>query len=574
MANKLFLQEHSIKAPRNGFDHSSTRLFSSPVGYLNPIMCKELVQGDYLEESISSLTRTHRLNTAAFARFTEHFDCFFVPTRLLLSNFATWKTSLASLNVNNRNVDILSKKVPSFTFEDFIFTFEDLVRTESSTFDREEVSRVWRLFSLMRTGIDKWFDSNGFLYSQDIDDITTGDHQDKLLERFSKTPISLLPFVAYNRIYNDFYSDSRWEINNNAFGNLEWYWHSNLGNFPSQVSLDFFKLKSANYKRDMFLGLAPSQQYGSTAVVDILSTRFSTLDPSQTVGQTQIQTRPDGAVPNNQGNIGNTSGVLIGLQGELNMLSLRYAQALQRYKEAIGSNLRHLSNQMEAQFGVKLPEMLSQSVEYIDSVYNQISINEVVATADGTSAEGSSSVGQIGGRGFGVQSADKTIKYTAKEDGFFFVIYHVDPDTMYDSFGMDKQLLHLDRDDFYNPSFDKIGLSPIYNWQLDNAANGTDELIGYGARYMEYKTDVDLCFGSFTRNGVNSVYSPHYDNYSTGTDYVDNWWDYRNFKINPNCTDYLFFDDYNGNQPTDPLDICVHHDLKLVRNMYVDTLSF
>ena len=87
------------KVRRNGFDLSHKQMFTAPLGMLLPIYCEEVVPSDHFKISVQSLTRTLPLNTAAFARVSEHFDFFFVPYRRLYSEFDDFVIG------NNENVN-------------------------------------------------------------------------------------------------------------------------------------------------------------------------------------------------------------------------------------------------------------------------------------------------------------------------------------------------------------------------------------------------------------------------------------------------------------------------------------
>ena len=75
--------------------------------------------------------------------------------------------------------------------------------------------------------------------------------------------VNLLPLLCHQKIYFDFFSNSQWEKHLAYSYNLD-YW--NGAQIPD-LSQEWFKLRYANYPKDMFMGILPSSQYGSVAII-------------------------------------------------------------------------------------------------------------------------------------------------------------------------------------------------------------------------------------------------------------------------------------------------------------------
>ena len=82
--------------------------------------------------------------------------------------------------------------------------------------------------------------------------------------------VNLLPLLAYQKIYYDFFSESQWEKHLAYSYNVD-YWDG-----KSQLNLapEMLQLRYANYPKDYFMGMLPNSQYGSVAVLP------STINPS------------------------------------------------------------------------------------------------------------------------------------------------------------------------------------------------------------------------------------------------------------------------------------------------------
>ena len=93
-----------------------------------------------------------------------------------------------------------------------------------------------------------------------VDGLSDGDNP--LVYQTSQT-VNALPFLAYQKIYYDFYSNSQWEKHKAYAYNVD-YW-SGVGNIG--LVADMVQLRYANYPKDYFMGMLPSSQYGSVAVL-------------------------------------------------------------------------------------------------------------------------------------------------------------------------------------------------------------------------------------------------------------------------------------------------------------------
>ena len=89
-----------------------------------------------------------------------------------------------------------------------------------------------------------------------------GDGDNPLVYSVSQT-VNMLPILAYQKIYFDFFSNSQWEKHLAYAYNVD-YWQG-----TSYITLyaEMLKMRYANYPKDYFMGILPSSQYGSVAVL-------------------------------------------------------------------------------------------------------------------------------------------------------------------------------------------------------------------------------------------------------------------------------------------------------------------
>ena len=122
------------------------------------------------------------------------------------------------------------------------------------------------------------------------------------------------------------------------------------------------QLRYANYPKDYFMGMLPSSQYGSVAVLppiapSVVSSRVLAFEDSL---------KPSTSSPINNPSKGTTvvsasssaSFRRLFVNSDLSALSIRATEYLQRWKEVVQFNSKDYSDQMAAQFGIKAPEYM------------------------------------------------------------------------------------------------------------------------------------------------------------------------------------------------------------------------
>jgi hypothetical protein len=89
--------------------------------------------------------------------------------------------------------------------------------------------------------------------------------------------VNLFPLLAYQKIYQDFFRWSQWEISNPSSYNVDYFNGASpflVTSLPT-ASSDYWKsdtmfdLKYCNWNKDMLMGVLPNSQFGDVAVLDI-----------------------------------------------------------------------------------------------------------------------------------------------------------------------------------------------------------------------------------------------------------------------------------------------------------------
>lgn len=178
---------------------------------------------------------------------------------------------------------------------------------------------------------------------------------------------------------------------------------------------------------------------------------------------------------------------------------LREAFSLQAFLErSIRGGLRYIE-QIFSHFKVKSSDARLQRVEMIGRASQNMTIGEVLATAqssnDGSTAE--IGLGTMGGHGISV--GEGIMSYRAEEHGWIFAMIRVLPDTAYQD-GIDRSLFRLDRLDYYWPSFANLGEQAVLTKELLAAVPlgvNPDAVFGYIPRYSEMRYIPSSVAGQF-----------------------------------------------------------------------------
>ena len=400
------LDRAKVAVHRSSFDLSSKKLFTAKVGEILPCYWQIAIPGNKYRISSDWFTRTVPVNTAAYTRIKEYYDFYAVPLRLIsralpqaFTQMTDYMTSAAS---NTANTEMLTS-VPNTTLNLLSLSLQTINGRDA--FDDAGLPYVY--------GASKILDMLGygsFLASSNTakavitkayfgyDSVLDADNP--LVYKTSQT-VNLLPLLAYQKIYYDFFSESQWEKHLAYAYNVD-YWDG-----KSQLNLapEMLQLRYANYPKDYFMGMLPNSQYGSVAVLPSVQ---SSLSPNALMLSTDNRVTTSTRIrnPNSTSNLESTGTNDSGtarfgyLNSDLSALSIRATEYLQRWKEVVQFSSKDYSDQMQAQFGIKAPEYMGNHAHYIGGWTNVININEVLNT--NLESDGSQAV--IAGKGVGSNS--------------------------------------------------------------------------------------------------------------------------------------------------------------------------
>lgn len=600
------------KPRRSGFDLGNKNAFTAKVGELLPVYWKFCIPGDKFDISQEWFTRTQPVDTSAFTRIREYYEWFFVPLHLMYRN-----SNEAIMSMENQP-NYAASGVQSITFNrklpwvDLSALNDAISNVKASTYHNN-------MFGFDRSlGFAKLYN---YLGVGETDPSKT----------LANLRISAFPFYAYQKIYSDYYRHSQWEINKPWTYNCD-FWNgedstpvvSSKALFDANANDSVFELRYANWNKDLYMGAMPNAQFGDVAFVPVNSSGNLPIDlPSievkgvapiyntgaggaepearigirgsiegapaggQTVtayGATKTDASrpyfyavPDGSIANLKTNV-KTIQVPYEFSSKFDVLQLRAAECLQKWKEIAQANAQNYASQVKAHFGVSPNPITSHRSTRICGFDGSIDISAVENT------NLSSDEAIIRGKGIGGFRVNKPETFKPTEHGVLMCIYHAVPLLDYAPTGPDLQFMTtVDGDSWPVPELDSVGFEelPSYSLLNTNAVQPVKDPkpFGYVPRYISWKTSIDVVRGAFT-DSLKSWTAP------IGQDYLKIYFDNNNvpggahfgfytwFKVNPSVVNPIFGVVADGSWNTDQLLVNCDFDVRVARNLSYDGLPY
>lgn len=605
------------KPRRSGFDLGNKNAFTAKVGELLPVYWKFCLPGDKFKISQEWFTRTQPVDTSAFTRIREYYEWFFVPLHLMYRN-----SNEAIMSMENQP-NYAASGTQSITFNKNL-PWVDLQGLSTAIDNVASSTYPTNMFGFARrTCFTKLYQ---YLGTGTVDPAKW-----KVNAR-----ISAFPFYAYQKIYMDYYRDSQWEVNKPWTYNCD-FWHGEDASpivttkdlFDTNPNDSVFELRYASWNKGLFTGALPNRQFGDTAYVaasvdasklatsiegtaavsgnmpvgyagkDGMGLRsqarlynpVGTNDAQQvTTVQEDVSNKENGyffatgtssfgrifnaaKVDGSEFSV-NNSGIL---STRFDVLQLRAAECLQKWKEIAQANGQNYASQVKAHFGVSPNPMTSHRCQRVCGFDGSIDISAV----ENTNLTSDEAI--IRGKGLGGYRVDNPETFSTSEHGILMCIYHATPLLDYIPSGPDLQFLTtVDADSWPVPELDSIGLEALPQLPLINStdivASKDSGYFGYVPRYISWKTSIDVVRGAFTDTlkswtaPIDPSYLHTYFKHSKvpGTNSVSYPW----YKVNPSVLNTIFGVNADGTFNTDQLLCNCQFDVKVARNLSYDGMPY
>lgn len=434
---------------RSGFDMSHENLGTQTCGTLVPVLVDELLPNDTISLGANFQVQLPPMATDFYGRIDYVLEAFFVPARLLWGgwqSFMTHPTANPQYPVNtptqgkSKYLPLLEMRPPSGSLPG----------------------------ATDPVGAGSLSDYLGFKRPS-----SSGTY-----ERFT---VSLLPYLAYHRIWDDWYRDSRIQAplfykpdesvssttlcNNVAYrpytsGGVDSADVTVLGAAHSKFSdgVSITDLRQRNWSKDYFTTASTLPQAGNAATLE-----FDVQD--------------DGV-------------------GNFSIAALRSANSLQKWLERNNIAGYRYSDQIYAQYGIYPSDAIMDKCIYLgrtsQNVYTRSVFQTGVAAANANRVF--SSVGSKYGSSQVVGEGSLVDSIRVTEHGFLMVLASLVPHAYY-STGVRRYLNRKVVGDIAFPLLSGMGDQAIMTSELDSNTLNNDSVFGYTDLYAEYKYHDDEVHG-------------------------------------------------------------------------------
>lgn len=537
------LDRARISTHRSSFDLSSKKLFTAKVGEILPCYWQIAIPDTKYRISSDWFTRTVPVNTAAYTRIKEYYDFYAVPLRLIsralpqaFTQMTDYMTSAASSTTNTSALTSVPNVAQSLIS---LFLQTANAGDKPNTRDDAGLPIVYgscKLLDLLGYGSMIASNNTGkaAITQKYLGVDGLGDADNPLVYQSSQT-VNALPFLAYQKIYYDFFSNNQWEKHKAYAYNVD-YW-SGAGNIS--LVTDMVQLRYANYPKDYFMGMLPSSQYGSVALLQPLDKSVASnvilARATDGISNSSVRNPSGGNTVQTTSANSTSSDRLPRVNTELSALSIRATEYLQRWKEVVQFSSKDYSDQMAAQFGIKAPEYMGNHAHYIGGWSSVININEVV----NTNLDTDTSQASIAGKGISSQSGHTITYDCGAEHQIIMCVYHAVPLLDWNLTGQAPQLTVTAISDFPQPAFDQLGMQsvPALNLQ-NNPGRNVSGALGYNLRYWQWKSNIDTVHAGFRAGAAYQSWAAPLDGWQVLTS--AGAWSYQSMKVRPQQLNSIF----------------------------------
>lgn len=538
MPKELRNPRHVARLPKYGHDLTKILKFSSNVGQLLPVFYDLAQAGDKYRFNTEMFTQITDIVSPAMIHLEEHVEWFFVPLRQLYQfaddNLYSLDNSRTSYRQNISDTSVM----PMFKEYDIIGYGRSITTLVIEGFDVGDLDNDVDMF-----GVPKAFNSIRLLQHLGFGNLPLQD-----ADNASGKGYNLALCLAYQKIFYDCYRLTDRIPNNVQAYNVDDL--SGLVEIPGQRMSAILELHYRPWRKDFFTSAfvsplidvdAVGMQQRSQGSENALA-KFNNwlIDSSAALAnESGAEDAATGGYPTTvqQKNTDNTPFSLALLRGMF---------AVEKLSEITRRAAKRYDAQVLAHFGFKVPEGIGTEVIRCGSDKAVFKVNEIVATSSGSAnapaIDGgtvNTTFGERGGRG-NAYNENKNKSFTAPCDGILMAIYSAEPLADYDDSPLDRLNTFATRADYFKPEYDRLGMQPLFWYQLNGIQLGVDdllmsEILGWQYRYMEYKMKFNQCLGAFVHTEYkNWTVFRSRDEYS-----VDRTLANRFFYVNPNILDNI-----------------------------------
>ena len=450
---------------RSGFDMSHENLFTAKVGTLIPASVEEVMPGDVISVGGAISVELPPLATNFKGRVDARLEAFFVPNRLL---WAGWKDFIVqapnhkpavpgfTIPANVPQIVLNSTNSAPGSLSDFLGVKQIQGGNPSTTVSALPYLAYWKIW-------DDWYRDSNIQQPYFLDGLTTPNNSGGYRAAFS-------PFLRESGI-----------LSSSGSGSTPYASPYSWVGFNGMKCTD---LAQRNFAKDYFTTMTTAPQSGAASEL-----------------QFQITADSAGATLINGDTV--SDGDSLGT-GKFSIASLRAANALQKWLERNNIAGTRYYDQILAHYGVLPSDAVFQRAVLLGAMTTPVVVNSISQTAQqSTNGQTKNPYANSTGAQFGRGNAfgkDRLIdNFEVKEHGYIFIIFSLVPHAYYGTGCRRYMFAHYKSSDFAFPEFAGIGDQPVYKGEMYTpdiyGGPGTYTPIGYAQRYAEYKYHDDEVHG-------------------------------------------------------------------------------
>lgn len=437
-STRQFQKVGALHPARSLFDLSYNKKFTCDMGQLIPVLCDEVVPGDYWKIGNEIVIRFQPMVAPILHEINATVHYFFVPYRTL-----------------------------STDWEDFITGGPDGTLTPTlPTWDPgaggQAEGTLWDYFGFP-TGVRP-----------------AGNY-----------PLAF-PLYAYNFVYNEFYRDqnliTEYALTDTDIKIRAWEKDYFTGCMPwlqrgTAPALPISGTTNAEFDSSLFVNSS-----GFSDVAGLVAEEANNTTPN--IGLTAGTSLPNAQT--NMANAFSTNVVDLNSATTFTVNDLRLAIQIQKFLERSARIGNRYTEFLQGHFGVTPRDERLQRPEYIGGSKSPVIVSEVLQTS---STDVTTPQGNMAGHGI---TADSTFcaKYHVKEYGLIIGILSIMPRTAYQQ-GINRQWLRETRYDFYLPELAHLSEQAVKRVELyaTDVEVDNDTIFGYIPRYDEMRVKHDIVCG-------------------------------------------------------------------------------
>lgn len=450
-----------VRVPnKSGFNLDHEVLGTLPVGTLVPYLCDEIVPGTKVSLGMLANVELPPMATPFNGKVDLEAQAFFVPTRLLWQG---WKSFISRQNQFDPDV-AAPDKVPTISIPAPPTTQRPLYLTDA-------------------LGIPNT----------------------------ANKEVSALSFLAYHRVYSDWYRDARIQKDcfkpagqSSAHTVANAPWDMTGGSFGNSIvmadGISINQLRQRNYAKDYFTTAMLQQSLGDNlrVNVDLFKADGSPFSSGGNQGLYASTVAGSNEAHFNVGSTGSNN-----TAAGFTIAQLRTVNSLQMYMDTLGAAGNRYEDVMKAIWGVRPADEVLNKAVYLGQLKSGVYSKGVTqATASSESKNPYNGIqGAQAGQSTSTNGGSLIDNFEAREHGFIVVMLSLVPHAYYSTV-TDRKHKHFSPSDFATGILAGAGNQEIWKWELVPSLNTSDNSVfGWTDRYAEYKFKHDRVFGQLQDGG-------------------------------------------------------------------------